>query len=149
MAELKTQPTEKSVEYFLDESCEGQRLLDCQQLVDIMREITGRAPQMWGSSIIGFGSYHYVYSSGKEADWLAVGFSPRKTAITLYIMTGFGDYMDESDETKDLMSRLGKYKTGKSCLYVKQLSDIDLEVLKELIRRSLEILRERYETDLG
>ncbi len=149
MAELKTQPTEVSVDNFLANTCEPQRLIDCQKLVQIMTTMTNQAPQMWGSSIVGFGKYHYVYSSGKEADWLAVGFSPRKANITIYIMTGFGDYMDESDETKELMSKLGKYKTGKSCLYVKRLEDIDLEVLKQLIRRSLEILKEKYEVDVG
>ena len=148
MAELKTQLNDESVYKFLESTVGGSRLDDCLQILDLMQKITGNPPKMWGSSIIGFGSYHYVYSSGKEADWLATGFSPRKTAITLYIMTGFGDYMDESDETKELMDLLGKYKTGKSCLYIKQLSDINIEVLEQLIRRSLNILKERYQTDL-
>ena len=96
-----------------------------------MREVTGAEPQMWGDSIVGFGSYHYVYASGREGDWPLTGFSPRKRNLTLYIMAGF-------DEYDELLSRLGKFKTGKSCLYINKLEDVDQEVLAELVKRSAE-----------
>ena len=105
--------------------------------LDIMMEVTGEKPKMWGPSIVGFGSYHYVYASGREGDWPLTGFSPRKQALTLYIMAGFGHY-------DELMSRLGKHKTGKSCLYVKRLSDIDESVLRELIAASVDHMKSTY-----
>ncbi len=95
-----------------------------------MKEITGEEPTLWGDSIVGFGRYHYTYESGREGDWFLTGFSPRKQNLTLYIMAGFDDY-------DDLMNKLGKYKTGKSCLYVKKLQDIDLPILKQLIKQSV------------
>ena len=102
-----------------------------------MQRVTGEPPTMWGDSIVGFGSYHYVYDSGREGDWFLTGFSPRKRNLSLYIMAGFSDY-------DELMERLGKHKTGKSCLYVNRLSDIDLDVLEALVRQSVAHMRKAY-----
>jgi Domain of unknown function (DU1801) len=99
-----------------------------------MSDITGEVPRMWGTNIIGFGKYHYVYESGREGDWFIMGFSPRKQNLTLYIMSGFKEY-------DSLLSKLGKYKLGKSCLYIKKLSDIDIEVLKKILRHSQRIIK--------
>jgi hypothetical protein len=129
LAELKTRPNEKSVEEFLAAVDPG-RQEDCRALVELMREVTGEEPVMWGPSIIGFGSYHYRYASGREGDWFLTGFSPRKRDLTLYIMAGFSKY-------EELLARLGKHKKGKSCLYVKKLADVDPAVLRELVERSV------------
>ena len=137
MAELKTKRNDESVEDFLNSVEDEQKKKDSFEVLNIMEQITGAEPKMWGSSIVGFGNYHYVYDSGREGDWFIAGFSPRKQALTLYIMAGFSRY-------DELLQKLGKYKTGKSCLYVKNLQDIDLEVLKELIRSSVEYMREKY-----
>jgi len=137
MAELKTKKNDTSVDNFLSAVENEQRRKDSLHVKEIMEEITGCPPIMWGPSIVGFGSYHYVYASGREGDWMATGFSPRKNALTLYIMTGF-DHYDE------LMSKLGSFKTGKSCLYVKSLSDIDETVLRELIQRSFTYITTKY-----
>jgi len=99
----------------------------------------GKKPKMWGGSIVGFGEYHYVYASGQEGDWPVTSFSPRKTSLSLYIMAGFDNY-------GPLMEKLGKHKTGKSCLYVNKLEDIDLEVLKTLIAESKNYMESKYET---
>lgn len=104
---------------------------DCAKLVEIMGRATGAEPRMWGPSIVGFGSYHYKYDSGREGDWFLTGFSPRKQALTLYIMAGFERY-------DDLMRRLGRHSTGKSCLYVRRLDDVDLDVLTELVQASVD-----------
>lgn len=122
---------------FLQGVEDEQKRQDSFELLALMEEITGVAPQMWGGSIIGFGSYHYVYESGREGDWFLTGFSPRKQNLSLYIMSGFDRY-------EALMERLGKHKTGKSCLYVKQLTDLDRGVLRELITDSVRYLREKY-----
>jgi len=103
----------------------------------MMKEITSQDPEMWGSSIVGFGSYHYRYASGREGDWPLTGFSPRAKSLTIYIMPGFDLY-------PELMSKLGKYKTGKSCLYLKQLKDIDKAVLKSLIKKSVQAMKKKY-----
>ncbi|MBE7550898.1 MAG: DUF1801 domain-containing protein [Anaerolineales bacterium] len=137
MAELKTKPTEQSVEQFLQGVSPEQKRLDCLALVKLMREITGSEPRMWGSSMVGFGSYHYKYASGQEGDYFLTGFSPRKQNLTVYIMAGFDRY-------GDLMQRLGKYTTGKSCLYVKRLADVDLPTLSELIRQSVSYMIQTY-----
>lgn len=100
-----------------------------------MKQVTGEEPEMWGDSIVGFGSYHYKYESGREGDWFVTGFSPRKQNLTLYIMSGF-------DEYDNLISRLGKYKTGKSCLYIKKIDDVDQDVLQELVKKSVEHMEE-------
>ena len=99
-----------------------------------MRQVTGEEPEMWGDSIVGFGSYHYKYASGREGDWFLVGFSPRKQNLTLYIMSGF-------DEYDQLLVKLGKHSTGKSCLYIKQIEDVDLDVLKKLVQKSVDYMR--------
>lgn len=137
MTELKTKPTEQSVEKFLQGVSPEQKRRDCLTLVELMRQITGSEPRMWGSSLVGFGSYHYKYASGHEGDSFLTGFSPRKQNLTLYIMAGFDRY-------DDLMQRLGKYTTGKSCLYVKRLADIDLPTLSELIRQSVNTMTQTY-----
>ena len=131
MAELKTQKNDGDVEVFLNNVAHDKRRADAFQVLELMKEVTGEAPKMWGDSIIGFGSYHYTYASGREGDWFLTGFSPRKQNLTLYIMAGF-------DEYDDLMARLGKFKTGKSCLYINKLEDIDQDVLKELVEKSAE-----------
>lgn len=130
MAELKTQKNKASVTEFLNNVENEKRRKDSKEVLKIMKEITGEQPAMWGPSIIGFGSYHYKYASGQEGDWFKVGFSPRKNALTLYIMTGFGRYAE-------LMGKLGKYKTGKSCLYINKLEDVDMDILRELIQESM------------
>jgi len=130
LAELKTKPTEKSVSAFLRAIDDTQTRADCQRLAKIMQEATGARPKMWGPTIVGFGTYHYTYASGREGDWFLTGFSPRKQNLTLYIMSGF-------DEYQLLLAKLGRHKTGKSCLYVRSLDDLDLAVLKRLIRASV------------
>jgi len=137
MSGLKTKKNRASVQQFLGSVDNEKRRKDARTVLKLMQEITGEKPAMWGSSIIGFGSYHYRYESGREGDWMLTGFSPRKQALTLYIMSGFRRY-------EDLMSRLGKYKTGKSCLYVKNLEDIDLDVLRELVAESVVFMRRTY-----
>jgi Domain of unknown function (DU1801) len=134
MAELKTKPTDESVEAFLEGIGDQQRRDDCRAVLRIMKQATRAEPRMWGPSIVGFGDYHYKYASGREADWFLTGFSPRKQALTLYIMAGFSRY-------DELMDRLGKHKTGKSCLYIKRLSDVDPKVLKELITASVKQMK--------
>ncbi len=131
MAELKTKPTDDSVDQFLAGVEDATRQQDCLAVRALMEEITGAPAKMWGPSIVGFGDYHYKYESGREGDWFLAGFSPRKANLTLYIMAGFSRY-------EELLAKLGKYKTGKSCLYVKKLADVNLEVLRELIRASVE-----------
>ena len=140
MSDLKTQPTSADVGAFLASVEDEQKRADCRQICAWMQEATGAPPQMWGASIVGFGSYHYRYASGREGDWFLTGFAPRAQNISLYIMAGFSAY-------EELMNRLGKYKTGKSCLYIKRLSDVDSEVLKELINESLAYMRMTYETN--
>ena len=130
MAELKTQKNKASVTAFLNSVEDEKRRKDSKAVLKLMKEITGKKPEMWGTSIVGFGSYHYKYASGQEGDWFKVGFSPRKTALTLYIMTDLSRYAS-------LMKKLGKYKTGKSCLYIKKLEDVDIDVLRELIEESV------------
>ena len=133
MAELKTKLNDASVDDFLNAIQDDQVRADCRVIADIMREATGAPPKMWGTSIVGFGSYHYKGASGREGDWMLTGFSPRKQNITLYIMTGF-------DEHPSLMAKLGKHSVGKSCLYVKRLSDIHVPTLKRLVRASVKHL---------
>lgn len=130
MAELKTRPTGASVEDFLNGIEDEQRRRDCFTVLELMRQATQAEPQMWGDSIVGFGSYHYRYTSGREGDWFLTGFSPRKQDLTLYIMSGF-------DEYDALLDGLGKHKTGKACLYIKRLEDVDLPTLQRLIQESV------------
>ena len=133
MAELKTKQTDASVKDFLNAITDEEKRKDCFAVAKIMEEITGSKPKMWGPSIVGFGSYHYKYASGREGDWLVTGFSPRKRDLTLYIMMGFEKY-------PELMKQLGKHSTGKSCLYIKRLSDIHVPTLKKLIKASVKQL---------
>ena len=132
MAELKTKATGASVSAFIDAIPDADRRRDCKTLVSLMKKATKAQPKMWGSSIVGFGDYHYKYDSGREADWFQAGFSPRKAALTLYLTSGIG----WPDQTA-LMSKLGKHKTGRGCLYIKQLSDVDVKVLERLIEWSV------------
>ena len=133
MAELKTKPNDQSVEAFLNAIPDEKKRQDCFTLLEIMRQVTQAEPVMWGDSIIGFGSYHYCYESGRQGDWFLTGFSPRVQNLTLYIMSGFDQY-------DALLAKLGKHTTGKACLYVKRLEDIDLPTLKELVRQSVKFL---------
>jgi len=134
MAELKTKPTTASVSDFLAAVDDEERREDCLAVVKIMQKATGAKPKMWGPSIVGFGDHHYRYASGRELDWFLTGFSPRKKDLTLYIMPGFERY-------EELMSSLGKYKTGKSCLYIKRLADIDTKVLRTLVEDSVKHMK--------
>lgn len=134
MAETKTKPTNESVNDFLNKISDEERRADCFQVAKIMEEVTGEKPKMWGPSIVGFGSYHYKYDSGREGDWLVTGFSPRKKDLTLYIMMGF-------EKHRELMDKLGKHSAAKSCLYIKRLSDIHTPTLKKLIKASVKDLK--------
>lgn len=131
MAELKTKKTTASVEKFLDTIEDETRRDDCYAVLEIMRSITKAEPTMWGSSIVGFGSYRYIYASGKEADWPLTAFSPRKQDLTLYLMNDF------FTKYPDLLKKLGKCKTSKACLYIKSLNDIHLPTLKQVIKISI------------
>lgn len=134
MTDLKTQPTDQSVETFLNEIPDAAKRQDCYTLLALMQEITQAEPVIWGKTIVGFGTYRYTYASGRSGEWFVTGFSPRKQNLTLYLATEFA--MDEN-----LLAQLGKHKTGKACLYVKRLEDIDLATLRELITRSVAYLR--------
>lgn len=129
MSDLKTRPTDESVAAFVDGLADPRQREDSRALIELMREVTGAEPRMWGSGIIGFGSYHYRYASGREGDWMLTGFSPRKQNLTLYLHYGI--------EQSDLLQRLGKHRVGKACLYVKRLDDVDQTVLRELVQRSV------------
>ena len=131
MAELKTKKTKASVDAFLNKVDDEQRRKDCQTVLKLMKQATGEEPKMWGAGIVGFGLYRYRYASGHEGEWPIIGFSPRKNDLTLYIMPGF-------EKFESLMAKLGKYKTGKSCLYIKKLDDVEVPVLKKLIAKSVE-----------
>jgi len=138
-ANNKTVPTDLSVKDYLNAIEDPQRKQDCIVIQDIMKEITGLEPKMWGTSIVGYGSYHYKYESGREGDMLITGFSNRKQAITLYVMSGFKKH-------DELLSKLGPFKSGKSCLYIKRLSDINLEILKEIIHLDFAHMKKKYKT---
>ncbi len=137
MVTNKTVPTGADVDLFLSAIAPEAMLSDGLRLDALFREVTGFPPVMWGPSMVGYGRYHYRYASGREGDFLATGFSPRKAAFSLYIMPGYADF-------SDILARLGKHTTGKSCLYVKRLSDIDLDVLAELIEAGLEDLARHW-----
>ena len=137
MAEMKTKATAVDVQAFVENiEDEGQRR-DAQEILRMMKRITGEKPAMWGESIVGFGRYHSRYDSGREGDWFLTGFSPRKRDLTLYIMAGF-------DRWDELMERLGKYRIGKSCLYIRRLEDVDAKVLAELIEASVDHMKRTY-----
>lgn len=134
MAELKTKKNDKDPREFIESVENEKRKTDSLVIMDLMEKITGDSGSMWGPSIVGYGSYRYKYASGREGDWMLAGFSPRKQALTLYIMSGFKRY-------EELMSKLGKFKTGKSCLYINKLEDIDMNVLEELITLSVKHMK--------
>lgn len=131
MAELKTKETDASVESFLNAVADDKRRQDCFTVLAIMQTASGAPPKMWGTSIIGFGNTHYKYASGREGDWFLTGFSPRKQDLTVYIGGGLDRYAD-------ILQRLGKHKTGKGCLYIKKLDDIDLAALEQLVAQSVQ-----------
>lgn len=142
MSENKTQGTEASVEDFLDQVEHPTRRADAIELNRIFQEVTGWQPRMWGPSIVGYGAYHYVYDSGREGDFLATGFSPRKQNLSIYIMPGYTDF-------SHILKDLGKHKIGKSCLYINKLADVDADVLKTLIRAGVEDLNEKWPVRSG
>ncbi len=135
MAELKTQKNDQSVEAFLNSVEDERKREDCFKVLALMQEVTGSEPAMWGDSIVGFGTYHYEYASGRSGDWFVAGFSPRKQNLTLYIMAGFDAY-------ESILQQLGKYKTGKSCLYIKRLDDVNVDTLRELVAASVTHMRQ-------
>ncbi len=134
MAELKTKVNNASVTAFLNNIEDEEKRADSFEILKLMQQVTKQEPKMWGSSIIGFGSYHYKGSSGHEGDWMLTGFSPRKQNLTLYLMGGF-------DKHTDLLKKLGKYKTSVGCLYIKKLDDVDKKVLKELVTESVKRMK--------
>ena len=140
MAENKTQPTKQSVTAFINNIDDKQKRADVKKIAAMMRKATGARAAMWGPSIVGYGQYHYKYATGREGDFMLTGFSPRKQALTVYIIAGFKPF-------ESLMKKLGVYKTGKSCLYIKRLSDVDEGVLEHLIVESVKHMRKNYETN--
>lgn len=134
---MKTKQSDADVEAFLSKVGDEAMREACWTVLKLMQDVTKCAPKMWGSSMVGFGTYHYKYESGREGDWFLTGFSPRKQNLTLYIMAGFDRY-------DALLAKLGKFKTGKSCLYVKRLSEIDMSVLKKLVIASVTHMRKQY-----
>lgn len=140
MADNKTTPNEQNVEQFLNAIEDERKRKDSFAILELMKQITGLEPKMWGSSIVGFGSYHYKYESGREGDAILAGFSPRKQNLTLYHMGGF-------EQLGDLLSKLGKHTTGKGCLYIKRLDDIDLPTLKALIEESFKHAKDTHSVE--
>ena len=134
-AELKTKVNDASVEKFLNAVKDEQARTDCYEILKMMKQVTKEEPKMWGTSIVGFGSYHYKGKSGREGDWMLTGFSPRKQNLTLYLMGGF-------DTHKDLLKKLGKFTTSVGCLYIKKLDDVDKKVLKELVTASVKRMKQ-------
>jgi hypothetical protein len=139
MAEPTTRPTRASVTAFMAAIEDRQMRTDAKKVAAMMRRVTGKRATMWGPGIVGYGRYHYRYASGREGEFMITGFSPRKQALTVYIMPGFSRF-------DKLMAKLGKYKTGKSCLYIKRLADVDEAVLERLIRESVGYMRKHYDT---
>ena len=138
MAQLKTKPTRSSPTAYIKSIADYKRRKDCIAVMAMMKEITGKQPKMWGTSIIGYGQYHYIYKSGRKGDWFITGLAPRKQNLTIYIMPGFSKY------TK-IMKSMGKFKIGVSCLYIKSLEDVDQTLLQELIEKSVTDMRSMYE----
>ena len=130
MDDLKTKVNKANVEKFLNTIKDEKKREDSFTVLELMKQVTKAEPRMWGSSIVGFGSYHYKYASGREGDWFLTGFSPRKKNLTLYIMAGFGEY-------DDFLKKLGKHSTGKACLYVKSLDDVHIPTLRKLVQQSV------------
>ena len=136
-SENKTQPTETDPEAFIAAVEHKVRRADALVLLEMMRRLSGEEPRMWGPSIIGFGDYHYKYESGREGDFMRTGFSPRKSGQVIYIMPGYANYTL-------ILDRLGKFKEGKSCLYITKLADVDMDVLEELIQAGLDDMARKY-----
>lgn len=137
MAALKTQPDDSDVAAYLSAVADEKKRADCFTLLDMMQSLTGETPKMWGGSMVGFGSYHYKYESGRSGTWFLTGFAPRKQNLTIYLIAGAESLLAQYEG-------LGKYKLGKGCLYVKSLADIDLDILKQLILDSVKEVKERY-----
>lgn len=137
MAENKTKQTKASVDKFITTINDESMREDCNTIIKLMKSVTKEEPKMWGPSIIGFGTYHYKYASGREGDMCITGFSPRKQNLTIYLMLGF-------EKQKVLLKDLGRYKTSKSCLYIKSLKDVDIKVLKEMINSSVKEMKKLY-----
>ena len=137
MSDLKTKQNEKSVDGFINKIEDPKKQEASKRILEILKDISRKKANMWGDSIIGFGKYHYKYATGREGDWMRIGFSPRKQYLTLYIIDGF-------DKHTKLLEKLGKYKPGKSCLYIKKLQDIDINILKELLEKSLQNMNKLY-----
>lgn len=140
-AELKTKPTEVTADEFIAAVPDERRREEARIVDALHRRVTGEAPKMWGPSIVGYGSYDYRYDSGREGTMCRGGFSPRKAAMTIYLM---GNYCDRQPEADALFARLGKHKTGKSCLYINRLSDVDLDALEGLVRLSWDVMNRTY-----
>lgn len=138
MAENKTQPTGASVTAFLNAIDNPRKKKDARKVASMMRKATGKRAKMWGPGIVGYGKYHYKYESGREGDFMITGFSPRKQNLVVYIIPGFTPFAS-------LLNKLGKYKTGKSCLYINKLEDVDESVLEKLITESVKLMRKRYD----
>lgn len=139
MYEAKTKQTRSSVSAYLGKIEDDERRRDCKTLTSLMKRVTGATPRMWGTSIVGFESFHYKYASGHEGDTCVVGFSSRKGAISIYLLSGYGD-----PETKKMLSQLGKHRTGVGCLYIRRLADVQLPILEQLVARSVADTRRRY-----
>jgi len=137
MAENKTKPTQLAPVEFIESIDHPTRRADALALLELMQRVTGWDPVMWGASIIGYGTYHYKYDSGREGEFMRTGFSPRKANMVVYIMPGYTDF-------SEILGRLGKHKLGKSCLYINKLADVDLDVLEELIRAGLADMEKKY-----
>jgi hypothetical protein len=137
MADLKTKKTDQNVDQFVQSVENDMRKADSLKILKILSEIMPEPPKMWGPSIVGFGEYHYKYATGREGDYLRIGFSPRKKALTIYLMDGI-----EKHEPK--LQILGKFKTGKSCLYINKLEEIHIDILKEILLDSLKNMAELY-----
>jgi hypothetical protein len=139
MTENKTRPTGDDVAALLDAIADPQRRAEAQAVCAMMARASGESPRVWSGNMVGFGTYRYRYESGREGEWFITGFASRAAALTLYVMDGFPQH-------RELMDRLGKYKTGKSCLYIKRLADVDAHALEELVTRSVAHMRGAYET---
>lgn len=138
MAEIKTKENNASVTQFINAVVDPQRKKDAKLLLKLFKELTGEKPKMWGTSIVGYGSYHYTYPTGHEGDWMMTGFSPRKSFMSIYL----GCYNNENNA--DLLDVLDPHKMGKSCLNIKRLDDIDMSVLKKLIKRDFAYMKKKY-----
>jgi hypothetical protein len=139
VVELKTKPNDQNVNAFLDKIADETRRTECYAILDMMKRVTKTEPKIWGSGLVGFGNYHYKYDSGHEGDCFVTGFASRKEALTLYITAGVGRF-------PKLLAKLGKHKAGKGCLYIKKLDDVNLSVLEDLVKQSVEHTRATYKS---